>query len=432
MRMKHLLPKACVAAAVAASGWLGAMAGTAGAVPPTADSPLAFQDYYARVAKDEAAPAPPASPADLGDHTSLTSYYEGASSGDNLSSVQVGGAAKPVPTYNLNAKPASASTRAPAHNYYGVGGPCCYPARGFIAGVEASFLWADASNGGGGSISTYNGATGFGLSNSFASPGINGSGNYGFAPRLWLGYQWDRWGIVGRYFDFGTNGMNADPFLSNVNAVGFENFSSVRAYYADLELRRLYCVRGWSGYFSGGVRYALLDLGSGVRSTSLVNGTTLSSSALSGTSAHGTGLTGAIVGFKPLFDHSSVSLFWNLRGSVLWGDSSSGVATGASAMNALGNASSYNGAFGSNGSTMWIGQVQLGLQWTHRLRCLPATAFFRVAGEYQYWNTGGGAFAQSTSTALVNPGAAVTAVATANGDNVLNLYGFTVGTGFNW
>jgi hypothetical protein len=93
-------------------------------------------------------------------------------------------------------------------------------------------------------------------------------------------------------------------------------------------------------------------------------------------------------------------------------------------------ASTIDAAFVSDNSTsMYIVETQLGAQWEHELRCMPANAFVRVAAEYQFWNLDAG-LTESFSTAFT-PGAAASASAE-SGDFDLSLLGFTIGTGLTW
>ena len=49
-----------------------------------------------------------------------------------------------------------------------------------------------------------------------------------------------------------------------------------------------------------------------------------------------------------------------------------------------------NGAYTTIDDTLFIGEIQLGLEWNYGLCCLPANAFFRMALEYQRWDGGQG------------------------------------------
>ena len=49
-----------------------------------------------------------------------------------------------------------------------------------------------------------------------------------------------------------------------------------------------------------------------------------------------------------------------------------------------------NGASTAVDDNLFIGEIQLGLEWDYALRCMPANAFCRVALEYQRWSGGQG------------------------------------------
>ena len=59
-----------------------------------------------------------------------------------------------------------------------------------------------------------------------------------------------------------------------------------------------------------------------------------------------------------------------------------------------------NGASTYVDDNLFIGEIQLGLEWDYALRCLPANAFFRAALEYQRW-TGGQGYSAANSFAGV-------------------------------
>lgn len=426
VRITHLLPKALLAAAVATPGLFAIPSGVVQAASPGSGSQVAFRDIHGNDYQLRAAqPAAPAAQSAQGTLTTLSSV-----AADGLS-------AAPAPIADNSSLTLGDCLSGDCDTQYtgchscGAVGACgCYSAKGLIAGVEATFLWADVEGGGAGSFTVFDAANNpvTGMTNG----GSDISGEYGFAPRLWLGYQWDKWGLVGRYWDYRTDGRDFEPFLGPPAPLGFESLTNLRLYTTDLELRRLYCHRGWEGYASFGVRYAHLEVASGLRNTTLLGNELLSASALSGQAAHGTGLTGSLVGARPISKHSSAQLFWSARGSVLWGHSDNEVYTTASAISTLpASAAAFNGASGGGDNTLWIGEVQLGVQWTHQLRCLPGVAFLRVVGEYQYWDTDSDGGAMAFSVADINPGSAILATATA-GDTRVDLYGFGISTGFSW
>ncbi len=119
------------------------------------------------------------------------------------------------------------------------------------------------------------------------------------------------------------------------------------------------------------------------------------------------------------------------RGSVLFGNSTSLVTTGALALNNLGDSGSINTAAAGTNTTMTISEFQLGLQWDHQLQCIPANAFFRVGAEYQNWNLNNPRSVAATNSIAFLNATSTSAAATASNMN-LSLVGVALATGFNW
>jgi len=114
----------------------------------------------------------------------------------------------------------------------------------------------------------------------------------------------------------------------------------------------------------------------------------------------------------------------------LWGNANRAVQTSDSIIDVGTAASSINSAESSDPATAFIIEAQVGVQWDHELRCLPMSAFLRVAAEYQYWDLGSNGSVISASVAQDSPGIAASSGSVGNVD--LNLVGLTVGGGFNW
>lgn len=290
----------------------------------------------------------------------------------------------------------------------------------WLAGTEAVFLSCNAHNSGTSVEATsLAGTTSGGGSGSF--DGVT------YAPRVWIGVQGDCWGLVGRFFYLSDFTDSSGPFLGNSSLIN----DRLKLYTTDLEVTRRGMYNCTKLDASFGVRYASLDASGANAAISTDILTTGIATAYSASSFNGTGITGALQGRTPVSCCSNLHYFWNVRGSVLWGSSSASAITTAAALTPLAGGASANAAFASNDeSTLWIGEAQVGLQWEHQLKCIPANAFFRIAAEYQHWSsdTGNGAFA--TSFALT-PGAGAVASAQA-GDIELDLVGMTIGTGFTW
>jgi len=272
------------------------------------------------------------------------------------------------------------------------------------------------------------------------------------APRLWLGLQGECWGIMGRYFHFRAGEHEDDPFIPQNSTKGYkaghldQGFwinNCAEAYYLDLELTRNFCCRCWKNQFAFGARYASIDHHQAlsaiteVRDGALATEGLIFGTARSDRNAHGTGLTFGLNGRRPMFRNSCAHWYYNVRSSILWGNNYNDVATSANAVYTGGgpvtaNAGSIDGALSWVDSDLYIGEIQLGVEWNFALRCLPAKALFRAAFEYQHWE---GPQGRATSTSFSGFGSPTTSVGTGFADASglrLDLFGFTVGTGFTW
>jgi hypothetical protein len=270
----------------------------------------------------------------------------------------------------------------------------------------------------------------------------NGDNNMEFGPRLWFGIQKGCWQFRGRFWSL--NGVEDDTnplLLGTGDTIGLANGSFVDATTVDAEALRVFCCPGdWNLYAGFGFRYAKLH------DVANLSGTIIDDQALPGIvqaqaiATHeidGSGITIPVGGFKPLhrFCCSTLDCFWNLRASVVWGDIDSSAQTSVQVFDpngALGPgaASRLDAAAASTNDEMFIGEVQVGLRWTHHLQCAPAIASMWIAFEGQWWDSDGG-FAFTESAALVNSlGGGAQA---SSGPNIeMQMIGFTLGAGLNW
>ncbi len=269
-------------------------------------------------------------------------------------------------------------------------------------------------------------------------------------PRISLGVQGECWGVVGRYFHMRAGEHDQDIYDPHnappigISDQGFDANSLFEAYYTDLELTRNFCLNGSKNQFTFGARYALIQhdesiVGmSNTYATGAVPQGILSGGARAQRQAHGTGITFGLNGRKPLFCNSCAHWFYNVRSSILWGCTHNNVETWAQAVSLPGqgvpaNAGSKDGALVAVNDDLFIGEVQLGIEWDFALRCLPAKSFFRIAGEYQYWDASSGfaasgsfaGYGDPTATSLVNTNAQAPGL-------LVDLYGLSVATGFTW
>ena len=309
------------------------------------------------------------------------------------------------------------------------GGSCdsCGPSRILIGGAEATFLWADV-NGQAGEVDT------FGLSGAPAgsfSSDVTEVDQLNTAPRVWLGVQGDRWSVVGRFWDYRAG----NTLLGGADTVGFASHSNLRAYTMDLEAGRKYCYRDWNGTISLGVRHALLESDSSIFTTTIpAVDTIVTGFAATDRQFSGTGLTYALSGSRAVRCDSPMSLFWNVRSSILWGTNTAVASAGTSAIGLVGGTADIDNAIATSDSDeVFIFETQAGVQWEHELKCMPASAFFKIAGEYQYWDSSANLTAVASSISRVVSAEVVSADVGADasaGSQELNLFGFTIGAGF--
>lgn len=300
----------------------------------------------------------------------------------------------------------------------------CAPEYSWIASAEATFLWpqfnrnfltADVASTNGGGNFTSNAAL------------SSVDGSLLVAPRLTLGVQGCCWGLVGRYWyasNWATGYTPSDPALA---PAGIEPFDNFRAYTVDLELQRKLCVGAWNAYGFGGVRYAQVDNDRLLHATAGTFGETALANSFSSQQFAGTGLTFGFWAIRPICCDSPLKYFVANRYSFIWGNGSAAAETNATAIDTSGASTSTNGALTGGNGDLFIGEIQLGLQWDAQLRCFPGRAFVRTALEYQYWDTNVGLNTGVFSVASAGP---VSASATSSaGDLLFDLIGFNLGVG---
>jgi len=243
-------------------------------------------------------------------------------------------------------------------------GCCCTPCCGWYAGLEGTFLKVSRDPS---AINLQPGLPDPSLSSS------NFNSSYGVGARGWLGYQnCEGWGLRGRFWDF-RDGQNVSGFNSEFL---FANGTyAMQAYTIDLEATKEITSGCWSFEGAFGGRYARLEQDQTLIATSTFD----TESAFASRYISGTGITGFLEGRRAVGD-CNVSLFANVRGSVLWGSDYGAVggtinAARASMQNATSN-------------TLCIIETQIGVEWTHPLECICGTFFVRGAYEFQQWSAG--------------------------------------------
>ncbi len=205
---------------------------------------------------------------------------------------------------------------------------------------------------------------------------------------------------------------------------------SFNAYTIDAELTKGFCRRGWNLLGTFGVRYGEYDHARNNSVFGAVNGDIFALSSLQNEGFHGTGLTFSLSGLKPLKRHPCMSLYLSGRGSTLFGDARTLAIASSSFAGPAGNAQSVNGALDDRDETLFIGEIQAGLQWSRCVRSFNGRMFARVGFEYQYWGTtDGNALAVAASG---TGGSSLGQVAVRGGNQNVDLVGFNVMTGFAW
>ena len=322
---------------------------------------------------------------------------------------------------------------------------CCRPPCTIIAGTDVVFLGTDIN----GQRSTWRHVDNI-ASTTQRFGQLSGDAaidDFYVAPRIWLGVQGCRWGIVGRYFHMRVGEhdyLGLDP-TADYPLYSFNANSIFEAYYTDIELTRNFCLHGCKNQFTFGARYAsiehheslfgraILDHGS------LIDGI-LEAGTKSNRAAHGTGLTFSLNGRKPLFCNSCANWFYSGRTSILWGPTLNDVETHSSVVvdpgATIAGAGSIDVARTLIDDDLFIGEFQFGIEWNFALKCLPARAFFRTAFEYQYWDASSGLAGADSFAGVTTSGPPATDdqvfVSTQARGLIVDMYGLSVATGFTW
>ena len=307
---------------------------------------------------------------------------------------------------------------------------CCPPCRFWYAGVEAVFLAPNfrhtnisfaATDLVANTTETFNNDVGTVENQLYASP------------RLWVGFQGPRWGLAGRYWELQASELAFGALSAGSGSILQDR---IDAYTLDLEVVRRFCRRNWRWDLGFGVRHAAFDHDTVMSSLSILaaggGGADLISTQFAGSQFNGTGLTLGLGGRRPIRCGcaSTLNLFWTLRGSILWGNVDNWAEQTATVSTAGGTITVSELAESTLEDDMFIGELQVGVQWEYCLQCLPATAFFRTAFEYQGWDANGGIAQMDT---FVTDGFSVESLSTTYSSNaVMDLVGFAIGTGFTW
>mgnify|MGYP006969380492 FL=1 len=298
-----------------------------------------------------------------------------------------------------------------------------------VGGVEATFLFPILDSGNASVfVEDYFGA----YNTLYATSAVSLDDEMFVSPRIWVGLQHcSGWGVNARMFRLGDSDSVFVPdtpfFLQSHFAT-----SRLRAETFDVELTKSWCnYYGDGRNFAFGFRYANLEASELVEAHAEVNGDFAQAMGLTDRYFDGPGFTFAYGGTKATCGCCGVNLFFNFRGSFLWGDIRNAAQTTAFAFDpgVAGAATDFSTAVAETDDMTFIGEIQLGVRWQHQLQCCCARAFLSTALEYQYWHADGGlaAAGETASTDDVQLAALASA-----GDLELHLIGVTVGTGLVW
>jgi hypothetical protein len=356
---------------------------------------------------------------------------------------------EPLPAAPGSPQPAPLSTNMYDNGAYSTcNDGCCPPQRVLFwtGGVEATFLTPDVNNDGVFFEVEQLNADRFDV---FSSEASDVDSLY-VSPRAWVGIQGCRWGANLRYWHLQASEGQYDPSLGSLNAwdafdcgvpdVGFFTCSRLEAYTVDLELTRRFCINDCWMQASFGVRHANIEANQSITGLALTDDGLLAGYARANRQSRGTGLLFGLYGRKPVFPCSCVSWFYNFRYSTLWGPTETSAESFASVQandpDFTASAASVNGAYTVVDDTLFIGEVQLGLEWNYALQCIPANTFCRFAIEYQRWDGGNGfsaanSFAGITLDGDVSSNSIVSTSGVAQ-EPQMDLFGFAFSAGITW
>jgi len=293
-----------------------------------------------------------------------------------------------------------------------------------FVGIEAVFLAPIHNTGGGGANYTFSDPSG---TSSYTAS--NGNGMV-VTPRIWMGVMGQRWGVGIRYWSF-ANDPGGLEYPNNATSQGVFAQGVLKLQTFDFEVIRRYQFDEHQLWFTVGLRQAEFARNSIVSAGDVFNNGLYSASASSSSRFNGLGVTTSLYGLSQL-GSSEWNVYYGGRVSYLGACYSSAFAD-ASASYVHNASAAYSSPAGSYGNgDAFIGELQLGVQYNHALQSIPATAFFRFGGEFQYWHVSTACSANGYANAgPMSNSALVQATAAAGGSN-LALLGFGFSTGFLW
>jgi hypothetical protein len=305
---------------------------------------------------------------------------------------------------------------------------CCCSGRRFtpFVGVAAAFLAPVHNRTDTSSLTLTD--LGAGTTTTTSANGVNGMI---VSPRLWVGVQGERWGTAVRYWRWSDTQGGTQPIIG-APGLGSFGIQSMTLQTLDWEAIRMIKRDNGTMWLSLGARWAQYQSLSNLSNETVIGPAVISTGASAQSSFNGLGITSGISGLRQI-PCSNFSLFYSGRTSILWDDNARSIsATQVSYVDAVnGSAASANTALTATTGSMFIGELQAGLQYNRRLQVVPVNAFFRTAIEYQYWGLTRNGGARSTSNAG-SPFNAFGSASSSAGGATLDLLGFNVATGFYW
>jgi hypothetical protein len=292
-----------------------------------------------------------------------------------------------------------------------------------FVGIETVFL-APIHNTGANTNYTFNDPT---ATTSYTAS--NGNGMV-LSPRIWIGLMGQRWGLGVRYWSF-ANDPGGLQYPNNPTSEGVFSQGVLKLQTFDFEAIRRFQFDNHQLWLTVGLRQAEFARNSIVSASDVFGNGLYSASASASSRFSGLGITTSLYGLSRL-GPSDWSLYYGGRASYLSACYSSAFAD-ASASYVNNHAAAYSSPAGgyANGDA-FIGELQFGVQYSHALESLPATAFFRFGGEVQYWHVNNGCSANGMANAGPLSGSALVTATAAVGDSNLALLGFGFTAGLAW
>ena len=305
----------------------------------------------------------------------------------------------------------------------------------FYASAEMLFLDINADTGGRVTAS-FNDNTTVGTEISF-NTGTGVQDEFGIGARTVIGRQFsDKWGIAARYFhleDTETGFPRLTPGTVPLPTFGtYTETDTLKMYSIDLEAVRSFNPGKTKIDTTFGARQASIDVDSLFHSFGVITtGNFVNLNLSNGSAFDGAGITSGLNVRRQIGD-SCAWLYAGGRGSKMWGHTDSfGRSAGAVASSPSAPLVGAATVTRNNAeSDLVILEASAGVQFEFELQDLPATAFFRVGGEYQDWDingppTGGAGFGGTIGDLTTNSFSSA-------GLGDTELVGGSAAVGFTW